>query len=97
VTQAYADTGQPVYVTEVGWPTDVGAAPTGDSLQWSEADQAANIQSFVTWAYGLGYVNAVVIFNYADYGPNNWYGIVNATATKHKQSYATLQALSAPY
>jgi hypothetical protein len=91
VTEAYADTHQPVYVTEVGWPTAVGKESTGDSLQWSESQQSANIKEFVVWARALGYVNAVIDFNYADYGTNNWYGIVDTTGTKHKQAYSTLQ------
>ena len=94
VTEAYAATHQPVYVTEVGWPTAVGQQPTGDRLQWSEAQQAANITSFVDWARSLGYVADVTYFNYADYGTNNWYGIVNTTGTRHKLSYDTLKSLS---
>jgi len=90
VEQAHADTGLPVYVTEVGWPTAAGQPPTGDSLQWTEQQQAENITGFVRWAYGLGYVRAVVYFNYADYGSNNWYGIVNTSGTRHKLSYDVL-------
>jgi len=94
VTEAYADTKQPVYVTEVGWPTGVGLEPTGDSLQWSEAQQSENMTSFFSWSDSLGYVKAVVYFNYADYAPNNYYGIVNSSGTVHKQSYATLASAS---
>jgi hypothetical protein len=94
VTEAHTATRQTVFVTEVGWPTAVGQPPTGDSLQWSEAQQAANIRSFVEWARGLGYVGAVVDFNYADYGSSNWYGIVDSSGTRHKLSYATLASLS---
>ncbi len=92
VEQAHSDTGLPVYVTEVGWPTAVGQAPTGDSLQWSEKQQAENITNFAGWAYGLGYVRAVVDFNYADYGSNDWYGIVNTNGRRHKLSYGALAA-----
>jgi hypothetical protein len=94
VTEAYADTKQPVFVTEVGWPTDTAAGPTGDSLQWTESQQASNIAGFYEWARSLKYVAGVVYFNYADYGPNNWYGIVNSSGTKHKAAYATLQRLA---
>jgi hypothetical protein len=90
VTEAYADTHQPVYVTEVGWPTAVGLPSTGDSLQWTEAQQAANITGFVSWARGLKYVGAVVYFNYRDYGTNNWYGIESASGTR-KLSYSALK------
>ncbi|MBA3808633.1 MAG: hypothetical protein H0X28_09615 [Solirubrobacterales bacterium] len=95
VTEAYADTHQPVYVTEVGWPTATGKEATGDSLQWSESQQAANIKGFVLWARSLGYVDAVIDFNYADYGRNNWYGVVDTSGTKHKLAYATLRGLTA--
>jgi hypothetical protein len=95
VTEAHADTHQPVYVTEVGWPTALGKEATGDSLQWSESQQAANIKEFVLWARTLGYVDAVIDFNYADYGTNNWYGIVDTTGTKHKLAYSTLRSLTA--
>lgn len=75
-------TGKPVYVTEVGWPTDVsGPSPTttgqtGDSMQWPEGDssgnaypgwdQCDNVYNFVSWARGTGYVNAVTIYGYID-------------------------------
>jgi hypothetical protein len=97
VTEARAATHQPIYVTEVGWPTDTGAGPTGDSLQWTEAQQASNIASFVLWAGSLGYVADVTYFNYADYSPNNWYGIVDASGTTHKLAYDTLKTLTATY
>jgi hypothetical protein len=95
ITEAHGDTGKPVYVTEVGWPTAVGQEPTGDSLEWTEAQQAANIRSFVVWARSLGYVNAVINFNYVDYGTNAFYGIVKSNGTTHKLSYSTMQSLTA--
>ena len=39
-------------------------------------------------------MKGVTLFNYADYKPNNWYGIVDEAGTRHKQSYAALHALS---
>jgi len=93
VTEAHAATGQPVFVTEVGWPTATGQPATGDSMQWTEQQQADNVRSFVQWARGLGYVGAVVNFNYADYGTNDFYGIVNRWGTSHKLAYATLAGL----
>jgi hypothetical protein len=83
--------GIPIYVTEVGWPTAVGQPSTGDSLQWTEAEQAQNITNFVNWAKGTGYVADVTIFNYRDYGSNDWYGIESASGT-HKLSYSALAA-----
>ncbi len=81
----------PIYVTEVGWPTAVGQPSTGDSLQWTEAEQAANITNFITWAKATGYVADVTIFNYRDYGTNDFYGIETASGV-HKLSYAALAA-----
>jgi hypothetical protein len=95
VQAAHMASGKPVYVTEVGWPTAVGQPCTGDSQQWSEADQATNITNFVTWAEGTGYVNMVMIFGYRDYGTNNWYGVERKDGTK-KPSYAALHALATP-
>lgn len=97
VENAHRTTGRPVYVTEVGWPTAVGKPPTGDSLQWTEAEQAANITSFIEWAKGTGYVNAVCIFNDYDYTSDggtvwNWYGLIRGDASR-KPGYAALAQL----
>jgi hypothetical protein len=81
----------PIYITEVGWPTAVGQPSTGDSFQWAEAEQAQNITNFVDWAKGTGYIQDVTIFNYRDYGSNNWYGIESASGA-HKLSYSALAA-----
>lgn len=81
----------PIYITEVGWPTAVGQPPTGDSLQWTEAEQAQNIVNFVNWAKGTGYIQDVTIFNYRDYGSNDYYGIETASGA-HKLSYTALAA-----
>jgi hypothetical protein len=81
----------PIYITEVGWPTAVGQPSTGDSLQWTEAEQAQNITNFVNWAKGTGYIQDVTIFNYRDYGTNDWYGIESASGA-HKLSYGALAA-----
>ena len=66
VTSAHQATGKPVYVTEVGWPTDTGGSATGDSEQWTEAQQATNIYNFVNWARGTGYVGGVWYYAYMD-------------------------------
>jgi hypothetical protein len=89
VENAHALTGMQVYVTEVGWPTAVGQPPTGDSQQWTEAQQAENITSFIAWARGTEYIPMVLIFNYVDYGTNTWYGIEREDRS-HKPSYAAL-------
>jgi len=92
VAQAHEQTGKPVYVTEVGWPTAVGQPATDDSLQWSEAEQAQNITNFIDWAKSTGYVANVTIFNYRDYGTNDWYGIESSSG-RRKPAYAALAAL----
>ncbi len=89
----HAASGLPVYVTEVGWPTAVGQPPTGDSQQWTEAQQAENIANFIRWARGTGYIDDVTIFNYVDYGSNDYYGIEHTNRT-HKPSYTALAEAS---
>jgi hypothetical protein len=87
VTDVHNGSGKPVYVTEVGWPTDdAGPSPTpsnatGDSIQWPVADSAANanhgldqcdnVYNFIQWARGTGYVNAVYIYGYISGTANN--------------------------
>jgi hypothetical protein len=89
VEEAHALSGKPVYITEVGWPTAVGRPPTGDSQQWTEAQQAEIITSFVRWARSTGYVAMVDVFGYVDYGSNNWYGIERRDRT-HKPAFSAL-------
>lgn len=91
IERAHVESGKPVYVTEAGWPTAIGQAPTGDSQQWTEAQQASNITSFIAWAKSTGYVRMVVIFDAVDYGSNDFYGIETSTR-KHKPSFAALAA-----
>jgi hypothetical protein len=89
VEVAHTESGKPVAVTEVGWPTATGQSSTGDSQQWSEAAQAANISSFIAWARGYGQVSVVVIFNGVDYDSKDWYGIERPNRS-HKPSFAAL-------
>ena len=96
VEGAHAGSGLPVYVTEIGWPTAVGQPSTGDSQQWSEAQQAANITRFMSWAKGTGYVPMVVYFNYVDYGTNAFYGIETKSRV-HKPSFAALAEAAARF
>jgi len=81
--------GIPIYVTEVGWSTEVEEQNV--SFAWTQEQQAANIKSFIEWAKGTGYVADVTIFGYRDYGTNSWFGIEKSNRT-HKLSYATLVA-----
>lgn len=96
VESARAMTGGPIYITEVGWPTAVGQPSTGDSLQWTESEQATNITNFIAWAHGTGYVDEVVYFNYRDYGSNAWYGVVRSDGS-HKPAYEALSQAAAKY
>ncbi len=75
ITAANQQTNKPVWVTEVGWPTAVGQPATGDSLQWTEQQQADNIYNFVTWAKSTGHVAGIMYFGYRDYSTNDWYGL----------------------
>jgi hypothetical protein len=89
ITQARAESGKPVAVTEIGWPTAVGQPATGDSQQWSEAQQAAAITGFAAWAHTQPYISVVIFFNAVDYGTNMWYGI-ERTDRSHKPSFSAL-------
>jgi len=82
VIDAHSNTSKPVYLTEVGWPTnDAGPSATttnetGDSFQWPEADSASNtyhgldqcdnVYNFINWARSTGYVDSVMIYGYLD-------------------------------
>lgn len=96
IESAHNLTNGPVYVTEVGWPTAVGQSATGDSLQWSEADQATNITNFIAWCHGTGYVSEVVYFNYRDYGTNMWYGVLRSDGSR-KPAYSALREAAKKY
>jgi hypothetical protein len=91
IEQAHAESGKPVAVTEIGWPTAVGQPATGDSQQWSEAQQASAITGFAAWAHTQPYISVVIFFNAVDYGTNMWYGIERTNRT-HKPSFAALGA-----
>jgi hypothetical protein len=90
VAAAHNITGKPVWVTEIGWPTAVGKPSTGDSLQWTETQQAGNIYNFVKWARSTGYVDAVIFFTYGDYGTNMWYGVFRLDGRTPKPGYTAL-------
>jgi hypothetical protein len=112
VANAHAYTNKPVYATEVGWPTYPNnlTAPTsnnhtGDSMQWpldnsaggNQGDQCDNVYNFVQWARGTGYVNAVFVFAYNDYGggSNYAYGVLSPDpAHVIKPAYYSLGAVA---
>jgi hypothetical protein len=84
VESAHRKTGERIYVTEVGWPTDctngcpTATNATSDSLQWSETEQAQNIYRFIRWARSTNYVAAVMIYQYLDDGGNALYGVTRS-------------------
>jgi streptogramin lyase len=87
VARAHAKTGKPVYITELGWNT----------AQVTEAEQAANIYDFVSWARSTGYVADVTIFEYRDYTSNpdeNAWGIETWGGEK-KPAYTALKEATA--
>jgi F5/8 type C domain-containing protein/putative glycosyl hydrolase len=91
VSDVHAYTGEPIYVTEIGWPTALGLPNTADSLQWSETDQASNLTGFVDWARGTGYVPLVMYYNYHDQSYNELYGVIRNDGTR-KPAYYALKA-----
>jgi streptogramin lyase len=100
VQAAHAQTGKPVYVTEVGWSTATNLPVLGAVLQFGEIEQAEDIYNFVTWARSTGYVAAVEIFNYRDYGTEDFWGIERwgnpaGPDGSRKPSYYALQAAAA--
>ena len=96
ITSAYDATGKQQYITEIGWPTDVGAASTGDSEQWTQTQQADNIYNFVQWSRGTGYVAGIWYYAYFGDGNPGWYGLTTfgengSTSGTHKPGWTALQ------
>ncbi len=108
VTDSYAQAktlaghGIPVYITEMGYQTAPasGEFPSGYSAEYSGVQLSANLQcnniyNFISWARGLQYVNAVLIFDYRDEPADNntyvTYGVEYLDGT-HKPSYAGIAA-----
>jgi len=82
VSDAHRATRKPIFITEVGWPTAITQPATGDSMQWTENQQADNVYNFIKWARSTRYVALVTIFGYRDYDINMWYGLESETGTK---------------
>lgn len=91
IEAAHEESGKPVYITEVGFPTAVGQPATGDSQQWTEAQQGQNFQGLIEWCKAQGYVANLTAFNYRDYGTNDFYG-VETHAGARKPVFAVLKA-----
>ncbi len=81
---------KPVWVTEIGFPTK---GPTGDSLQYSEAEEAWALFQFAQWARSTGYVAGVTFYGYRDSGEGGGYGVETHKGAK-KLAYTALQELN---
>lgn len=77
IEKVRAMTGKPVAVTEVGWPTE---SETGDSQQWTEPEQAANVTAFLARAKASGIVSLATIYNYRGGSPG--YGLARRDDSK---------------
>jgi hypothetical protein len=80
---------KPIFITEVGFPT--GNA-LGDSLNYSEVEQAAAIRSFALWARDTGYVAGVTFYGYRDAREGGGYGIETHRG-RHKAAFGVLERL----
>jgi hypothetical protein len=89
VQAAYAKTHKPIAITEVGFPTK---GPTGDSLKYSEAEQASSVAQIVAWARSTNYVKAITIYGYRDSGAEGGYGLQRHDGTKKPAWLALEQA-----
>ena len=89
VEAAEAVSQKPIYVTEVGFPT--GNA-LGDSLNYSEAEQAQAIRRFALWAQHTGYVAGVTFYGYRDSREGGGYGIETHRG-RHKPAFRVLEQL----
>ena len=87
VESAHAVSHKPVYITEVGFPTK---GPTGDSLQYSEVEQAWAIFQFALWARSTGYVSGVTFYGYRDGTEGGGYGVETHAGAK-KLAFTALQ------
>lgn len=72
VEAAETKTHRPIDITEVGFPTK---GPTGDSLQYTEAEQASAIVGFNGWAKSKGYIELVTFYGYRDGEVGGGYGV----------------------
>jgi hypothetical protein len=80
---------KPIYITEVGFPTGNNL---GDSLVYSEAEEAFAIASFARWARSAGYIPAVTFYGYRDAREGGGYGIETHRG-RRKAAYGVLERL----
>jgi hypothetical protein len=87
VAAAHAQTGKPIAITEVGFPTEQA---TSDSMLYSEAEQAKNVAGVVAWASKTGYVKAITIYGFRDGEPGGpGYGL-ETYAGRRKPAFSAL-------
>jgi len=91
VERTWTLTGKPVAVTEVGFPTGHNA---GDSLIYSETEQASSMYHFYEWASHTGHVPVVTEYGYRDAEEGGGYGI-ETHAGVHKEAYTAVQDFAA--
>jgi hypothetical protein len=87
VEAAHSASKKPVYITEVGFPTK---GPTGDSLQYTELEQAWAIFQFALWARSTGYVQGVTFYGYRDGTEGGGYGVETHAGVK-KLAFTALE------
>lgn len=91
VERTIALTHKPVAITEIGFPTK---GPTGDSLQYTETEEAKAIYNFVSWARSKApSVALVTIYGYRDATEGGGYGVELHNGT-HKVAYTALREVA---
>lgn len=78
---------KPIIISEVGFPTK---GPTGDSLQYTETEEAWAVYHFAEWAKSKGYITGVTFYGYRDEGEGGGYGIITHSGFK-KKAYTALK------
>jgi hypothetical protein len=91
VEAAHAQTGKPIAITEVGWPTN-GATVESGPIEYSEAEQASNVAAFVAWARATAYVKSLTVYNYRDTGEGGGFGVQTHAGVKKRSWFALIRA-----
>lgn len=93
VTNAHNDSGKPVAITELGWPT---CGATSDSQSWSESAQATNLSNFIDYARASGILCYVSFYNDVDESSTRCYGNVRHLNGSNKPARAVLVSKARP-
>jgi exo-beta-1,3-glucanase (GH17 family) len=91
INRARNNSGKPVVIGELGWPTGAGVyADTPDSHQWTLSEQNTLLTQFCQWVVTIPWVAQYWIYNAVDQNGNPWqYGIQEEGPGTKKPSYAT--------